>query len=352
MPVIGGLQEQTLLQTRQNAERMYTGMEKLIANYASQMNKGMMNIPTMPMNKANSHEFKVITDDPEITEGVRINKGTKTSRASQGRATEQSKEYGQTIQIPESVWKLGGTQLAYEFNKEVRANMNATDKAMARDLFYADQTTKADDFNGFMVRLDDTANPRVISHSAVTTRRRSIVVASWDINNLYGIYPAGYPNAMNIHKFTNDKITKTIGGEEYSEVGHSWQVLQFMGLACEDPRYMGRASFSLDDPNLVKNPSGTSDIFLVDEINEVMLRIQDMCASGAPAIYMSRSLFILLEAQVKDYRKIEYNVPLNTKGNMDKASLNFGRGGELSHVTFAGVPVYPMDAMEVDEPTL
>ena len=224
---------------------------------------------------------------------------------------------------------------------EDRAHIEGMAQDLATRLFYGNQGTTPEHFNGFSMRYDAlTSTESAVSENVISAGSvsggdgASIWLVVWSPRTIFGIYPKGSKGGLQMV----DKGVVTLedasngsntGRMEAYRTVYNWDA----GLVVRDWRFAVRIA-NIDKSALTKDAATGAD--LPDLMFQAMRKIPSL-ALGRPAFYMSRDMCAMLGRQT---------------ANLTKQSTLTGEmvGGKWVE-KFHGIPVRRVDALAADEAT-
>ena len=230
-----------------------------------------------------------------------------------------------------------------EMKQQAKAHIQGMNNEMANAVFYGNQAVNDNQFTGLTPWYDKKTfenKDAIIDAGGTGSNLRSIWVIGWGPETVAGFYPSNR-GEMGIQVddmgLTDDQTADVEGNSSAGKVGrqpvfrtyYSWS----LGVSLKDWRYCIRIA-NLDPQDYKEVPTGTEPK-LLSLVNRALVRLRDR-RGISPAIYADRNTIEWMSVQRTE------KVAQSTLTQEDV----FGRG----MVTVAdGVPVYPTDALAVNE---
>lgn len=273
----------------------------------------------------------------------RYNEGVPRSKGTVGSFEERSAQLAATSQMDRGLAVLGGNpaQKRLEFARPFFESMN---DEMAETLFYGNSYFESREFTGLAPRYNSLSGPTgdyVLDAGGTGTDNRSIWVVNWGTETITGIFPQGTkaglkhfdttanlragPDSYPIGDMVNDA-----NGNPYLAYSDYFQ--WDCGLAVKDHRHAVRvANIDFSDMRADRTTGADLEMLLLQAVERIKAKGPNC------AIYAPRPLSAMLRAQaLGDARK-------------GRAMLGFETIGGRSVTTFDGLPIRPVDALNVDE---
>ena len=273
----------------------------------------------------------------------RYNQGVPRSKGTVGSFDEASAQLAATSQMDRALAVLGGNPARARMNF-AKPFFEAMNDEMAETLFYGNSFYESTEFTGLAPRYNDLDGPTgdyIIDAGGTGTDNRSIWVINWDPEEFAGIFPKGTKAGLVHMDMTANKATAAdgypIGDLVNDEAGNPYPAYTDFfqweaGLSIGDHRNAVRIA-NIDFSLLTKDRSTGAD--LEDLLVQAVERIKS--TGGNAAIYAPKPLSAMMRRQaLADSR--------NGRG-----LLGFETIGGRRVTSFDGIPIRPVDALNVDE---
>lgn len=273
----------------------------------------------------------------------RINEGVPRSKSLVAQVDEGAAMLEGFAEVDRKLAILSGDIAQYRLS-ESAAFFESMNQTMASTVFYGNALATPKQFTGLAPRynsLSGVTGKNIIDGGGTSTTNRSIWLVVWGDQTIRGIYPKNSKAGL----FHEDATSNSSGAGDGFPVGdvlydasgnpymgyrdhYEWNC----GLSVRDWRYAVRIA-NVDRTTLVKDAASGADV--IDLMVQALENVQSTSMGGTKAaFYVSRSVRSFLRRQMVNHK----NVLLN----MDEVA------GQ--HVlTFDGIPVRRVDALNVDE---
>jgi len=237
-------------------------------------------------------------------------------------------------EIDKALADLNGNTAAYRLLED-RAHIEGMNQECVDTLFYGDDSTAPEEFEGFSSRFNSTSaanGENIIVGGGSGTDNASIWLIVWGPNTCHGIVPKGSKAGLQV----TDKGQVTVedasdgsnsGRMEAYRTHYRWDV----GLTVRDWRYIVRVP-NIDKSALTKDAASGADI--PDLMFQAMTQIPNL-NMGRAAFYMSRNTMSFMRRQV-------------SSATSDSTLTIENVGGKMV-TSFQGIPVRRVDALAADE---
>ncbi len=290
------------------------GNMAVIAEILNQDNPILQDCPWVMANNLTSHRITRRLSLPggtwrRFNEGVSPNKGTKIQvDEPMGMLTAYSEADKDLVNMCPNP--------AQARMDEARAHLEGLSQELAGTLFYGNNGTDPEEFDGLAVRLGSLDATHLVRGAGGSSNLSSVYVVQWGIGKVYMIYPRSHKTAGIVHEDLGEQ-TKEDSNGKLMQVYRDRYVVH-CGLAVGDSRCIARLA-NID----TTAAAGASYSFDEDDIIKMLNR---MPMEGAGAT-------IYVHAEIKSQMEIKLK---------DKANVNFtvdaGLGG-MPVLRFRGLPV-------------
>ena len=279
----------------------------------------------------------------------RLNEGVPRSKSNVGQVDEGAAMLEGFSEVDRKLAILSGDIASYRLS-EASAFFESMNQTQASTLFYGNANASPQQFTGFAPRyasisgaggVNNVTAPNIIDAGGVGTTNRSIWLVAWGEATTSGIYPkATMAGLFHEDATSNDRTSSDgfpVGDTLYDANGNPYMGYRDhyewnCGLRLRDWRYVVRIA-NIDRTLLDKADVTGAD--LIDLMVQALENIQSTSMGGTRlAFYMTRSTRSILRRQIVNHK----NVFLNMDEIAGKRVL-----------TFDGVPVRRVDALNVDE---
>jgi hypothetical protein len=300
-----------------------------IAELLSQQNEILEDMLFMEGNLPTGHRTTVRTGLPSV-EWRELNAGVTPSKSATSQIDEQCGMLESYSEVDKDLAELNGNVGSFRLS-EAQAFIEAMNQEMASTLFYGNQSTDPEEFNGLATRYSATTDGNgqniVTSQTAESAPNlmSSIFLVVWGANTVHGIFPKGSKAGLQHDDLGLQVVQDATGiaGAKLRAYLDHWQWK--IGIAVKDWRYVARVA------NIESADIDQSD--LSEDMIRAMYRIPNLKA-GKPVFYMNRSVFQQLDID----RRNETNMRLSY-ADVDGKSVPM----------FRGVPIKICDAMIATE---
>jgi hypothetical protein len=198
---------------------------------------------------------------------------------------------------------------------EARSHIEGMSQELAGTLFYGNNGTDPEEFDGLAVRLGSIDATNLVRSAGGSSTLSSVYIVQWGIGKVYMVYPRSHKTAGIVHEPLGEQTKETTSGlmQVYRD-----RFVVHCGLAVADSRCLARLA-NID----TTAAAGASYSFDEDDIIKMLNR---MPMEGAGSV-------IYVHAEIKSQMEIKLK---------DKANVNFttdvGLGG-VPVLRFRGLPV-------------
>lgn len=297
-----------------------------IAEVLTETNEILLDMPWMEGNLPTGHQATIQTGIPDPT-WRKWYGGTQPTKGTTAQVTETCAMMTAYAEVDKALADLGGNAAAYRAT-QVRAHMEGMSQALATALFYGDQNTAPEQFNGLSPRYSASTATNgsniVLEGTQDNADNSSIWLIVWGERKVWGIYPKGSQGGLRHEDkgvVTAENIDGNNGRAEIYRDFLEWKC----GLVVEDWRYAVRIQYN--DENLLGDASSGPDLL------DLMAQAVDIPPNlnGKPAFYMNRRAKSFLRRQLRE------------KTSASTLSMEDFNG--RATMTFEGVPVRRCDAL-------
>lgn len=313
-----------------------------IAEILTKENPILEDMPWKEGNLLTGNRTWVRTGKPAVA-WRRMNQGVPRSKGTVGAFDEVSAQLAATSQMDRSAAVLGGNpaRARMNFAKPFFESMN---DEMSETIFYGNQFYESTEFTGLTPRyndLDGVTGDYIIDAGGTGTDNRSMWLINWDPDQFTGIFPKGTKAGL-VHMDTTANLRLAedgypIGDMVNDESGNPYPAYTDFfqweaGLSIGDHRNAVRVA-NIDFSLLTKDRSTGAD--LEDLLVQAVERVR---ATGPnAAIYVPKPLSAMLRRQAL------------TDSRNSRGLLGFETIGGRRVTSFDGIPIRPLDALNVDE---
>lgn len=307
------------------------GKTTKIVEMLSQTNEILEDMLWQEGNLPTGHRTSVRTSLPSVN-WRRINEGTAPSKSTTIQTDEPCAMLEAWSEVDVELARLGNDVSGFRLS-EASAFVEAMSQEMASTMFYGDESTSPQEFNGLATRYADTTGvngQNIILGGGSGNDNSSVWLVVWG-EPIFGIFPKGSKAGLD-HADRGEVTVETTAGIAGSRMrAYQDQFTWKTGLAVRDWRYAVRIP-NIDISNLV-GKSSAADLF--DLMIKATHRIPNLTA-GKAAFYCNRSVKQMLDIQGRD---------------------DVQSGGQLSYdnvagkplMSFRGIPVRTVDALTESE---
>lgn len=325
------------------------GKPARIAELLNQTNDVLRDMLWKEGNLPTGHQTTVRTGLPSATWRL-LNQGSSSSKPTEAQITEQCGLLESWSEVDCAIAKLNGNVASFRANK-AKSHLEAMNQEMVGTLFYGNQGTAPEEFNGFATRYSSLGT-NVISGSGSGSDNSSIWLIGWGENTIHGIYPKGSSAGLMHHDYGEQTIETTSG-----IAGQRLRVFQEKfewtpGLAVEDWRFAVRIC-NIDISNLTAESSAANLIkLMIKAIHRLPTTAGGTTPDGEfvgvrPSFYMNRTVFEMLDIQ-----------RWNTMSGQGTGAQNLGGSITYSDIdgkkvpTFRDIPIGIVDQLTEAEATV
>lgn len=226
-----------------------------------------------------------------------FNQGTASSKSTTAQITESCGMLEAWSEVDCDLAELNGNVGSFRLS-EAQAFIEAMNQEMAQTLFYGNQGTAPEEFNGLAIRYSDTTvanGQNILSGSGNSSDNSSVWLVGWGQNTCFGVFPKGSRAGLkheDLGKVTVE-VTAGVAGSRMRAYQDHWQWKA--GVVLKDWRYVVRIA-NIDISNLVAKSSAAD---LTELMIKAIHRIPNlgMCR---PVFYMNRTCIQMLDIQRRD----------------------------------------------------
>jgi len=258
-----------------------------------------------------------------------INAGVQPSKSTTAQLDEQCGMLEAWSEVDRDLAELNGNVSSFRLS-EASAFIEAMNIEMASTVFYGNQSTAPEEFNGLAPRFNDLSAgnaQNIIDAQGTGSDNSSIYLIVWGAQSVFGIFPKGSKAGLQHSDLglVTVEVTAGIAGNRMRAYQDHFQWK--CGLALKDWRYVVRIC-NIDISLLVANSSPPD---LINYMIQSIHRIPNL-NFGKPCFYMNRTCFEFLDIQRRD--------DVITGGGLDYALVD----GKAFY-SFRGIPVRISDAL-------
>lgn len=265
-----------------------------------------------------------------------FNQGTASSKSTTAQITESCGMLEAWSEVDCDLAELNGNVGAFRLS-EAQAFIEAMNQEMAQTLFYGNQGTAPEEFNGLAIRYSDTTvanGQNILSGSGNGSDNSSVWLVGWGQNTCFGVFPKGSKAGLkheDLGKVTVE-VTAGVAGSRMRAYQDHWQWKA--GAVLKDWRYVVRIA-NIDISNLVAKSSAAD---LTELMIKAVHRIPNlgMCR---PVFYMNRTCIEMLDIQRRD--------DVISGGGLTWDTVDGKRTA-----SFRGIPIRVCDALTETEATV
>ena len=248
-----------LVATLAELEDFYKGQPAgEVIELMNQSNDILSDVQWMESNQSDGHLTRIRTGLPDVY-WRRLYKGTPPSKSewAQVKETCGMLEALQELDVAE-VELYGDKARAFRLS-EAKAFSEAMRQKVATTLFYGNNSTVPDEFNGFETRYPGISSPHVINAAGSTSNKMtSMYLVCWGADTVHGLYPKGSSGGLQKEDL-GKYMTTDASGNKFQVYGdkYNWRC----GLAVRDWRAVVRIC-NIDTTKLTvrKGTSGWVDL--------------------------------------------------------------------------------------------
>lgn len=305
-----------------------------IVELLSQDNGIVDDIPFKEANEMTSHLTTVRTGLPSVYWRL-LNAGVQPSKSTTAQIKEGIGMLEAWSMCDVKLAKMSGNEKQYRLS-EATAFLEAMTQEAAQTIFYGNNATAPEEFNGLAIRYSSssaTNGQNIIKAGGVGSDNSSIYLVCWGEQTVHGIYPKGSKAGID-HIDHGTQVEQNAGGVTGAQmVVYKEQFTWDMGIALKDWRYVVRIC-NIDISDL----SGGSAADLTDLMIKATHRIPNK-NMGKCVFYMNRTVFQYLDLQRRS--------DVIAGGCLDYAVVD----GKAIY-SFRGIPVKVVDALLETEATV
>ena len=286
-----------LVATLAELEDFYKGQPAgEVIELMNQSNDILSDVQWMESNQSDGHLTRIRTGLPEVY-WRRLYKGTPPSKSewAQVKETCGMLEALQELDVAE-VELYGDKARAFRLS-EAKAFSEAMRQKVATTLFYGDNSTVPDEFNGFEKRYPGISSPHVINAAGSTSNKMtSMYLVCWGADTVHGLYPKGSSGGLQKEDL-GKYMTTDASGNKFQVYGdkYNWRC----GLAVRDWRAVVRIC-NIDTTKLTVRKGQTGWV----DLQALTIKAKNMMPPQmrSKAIwYCNQDVLTALEMQSIDY---------------------------------------------------
>lgn len=305
-----------------------------IVELLSQDNGIVDDIPFKEANEMTSHLTTVRTGLPSVYWRL-LNAGVQPSKSTTAQIKEGIGMLEAWSMCDVKLAKMSGNEKQYRLS-EATAFLEAMNQEAAQTIFYGNNATAPEEFNGLAIRYSSssaTNGQNIIKAGGAGSDNSSIYLVCWGEQTVHGIYPKGSKAGID-HIDHGTQVEQNAGGVTGAQmVVYKEQFTWDMGIALKDWRYVVRIC-NIDISDL----AGGSAADLTDLMIKATHRIPNK-NMGKCVFYMNRTVFQYLDLQRRN--------DVIAGGCLDYAVVD----GKAVY-SFRGIPVKVVDALLETEATV
>lgn len=265
-----------------------------------------------------------------------LNAGIQPSKSTTAQVDEQCGMLEAYSEVDKDLAMLNGNTNSFRLS-EAQSFIEAMNQEMASTIFYGNQSTAPEEFNGLAPRFASTSagnGQNVILGGGSQSDNSSIWLVVWGAQSCHGIFPKGSKAGLTHEDLglVTVEVTAGIAGNRMRAFQDHWQWKA--GISLRDWRYVVRIA-NIDISNLVAKSSAAD---LIELMIKAIHRVPNV-NFGKPCFYMNRTVFQMLDIQRRD--------DVISGGGLDYAMVD----GKIQH-SFRGIPVRICDALTEAEATI
>jgi major capsid protein gp7 len=313
------------------------GMIARIVELLNQTNDVLQDMRWIEGNLPTGHQTTVRTALPTVA-FRRINNGVTPSKSTTAQILESTGILEAWAEVDCEVAKLNGDINSFRLS-EALPFIESMNQTMSTKIFYGNQGTTPEEFNGLATRYNDTTlgnGTNIIKADGSGSDNSSIFLVVWGENTVHGIIPKGSTAGLQHEDLGEQTITVStgIGGDRMR--AYQDRFVWKAGLAVKDWRYVVRIC-NIDISNLIADSSPFS-ADLIKLMIKAVYRIPTL-GMGTPVFYTNRTIAEWLAIQARE--------AVSTGGQL---SYDVVEGKPITRVM--GIPVRRVDALTQAEATV
>lgn len=262
----------------------------------NQTNDILSDVQWMESNQSDGHLTRIRTGLPEVY-WRRLYKGTPPSKSEWAQVKEVCGMLEALQELDVAEIELYGDKARAFRLSEGKAFAEAMRQKVAKTLFYGDNATNPDEFNGLQKRYPALASPHVVTASGSTAdKETSMYLICWGSDTAHGLYPKGSSGGLT-HEELPKYMTTDSGGNKFQVVGDKWGWR--CGLAVRDWRAVVRIC-NIDSTKLSVRKGGSGWI----DLQALTIQAKNLMPPNmrSKAIwYCNQDVMTALEMQAIDY---------------------------------------------------
>lgn len=229
-----------------------------IVEILNQSNEVLEDMAFVEANGPVGHRTTVRTALPSVS-FRRINNGVTPSKSTTAQIDESTGILEAWSEVDVELAMLGGDVNGFRLS-EALPFIEAMNQTMATKIFYGNQGTTPEEFNGFNTRYNDTTqgnSQNIIKGDGSGSDNASIVLVGWGENTVHGIFPKGSKAGLSHQDLGEQTITvgTGIGGSRMR--AYQDRFVWKAGIVVRDWRYVVRIC-NIDVSNLIADSSSFS----------------------------------------------------------------------------------------------
>lgn len=313
------------------------GMVARIVEILNQSNEVLQDMAFKEGNLPTGERTTVRTALPSVS-FRRINSGVTPSKSTTAQLDEATGILEAWSEVDCELAELGGDVNAFRLS-EAMPFIEAMNQTMATKIFYGNQGTTPEEFNGFAPRYNDTTQgnaQNILKGDGSGSDNTSIFLVGWGEQTVHGIFPKGSKAGL-VHQDLGEQtitVGTGIGGSRMR--AYQERFVWKAGLVVKDWRYVVRIC-NIDVSNLIADASPFSADLLKLMIKAYYrLPFPGLCR---PAFYANRT--------IQEWMHIQARETVTTGGQLRYDVID---GKPVT--SFLGVPIRRCDAITLAEATV
>lgn len=313
-----------------------------IVELLSQTNDILLDMLFMEGNLETGHRTTVRTGLPSVFWRL-LNQGIQPSKSTTAQIDENCGSLEGYSEVDKDLADMNGNTNEFRLS-EAMAFFEAMNQTMATTIFYGNNGSSPEQFNGLSVRYSDSTasnGMNIIKGGGAGSDNSSIWLVCWGPNTIFGIFPKGSKAGIT-HTDKGVVTVETTAGVAGNRMEAYREHFQWKnGIALRDWRYVVRFC-NIDISNLVAESSPAD---LVKGMIKMVHRIPHL-KIGKPVLYMNRTLF-----QMLDIQRFEY-LSGGPGGSAGGGGITYMTVDGESIPSFRNIPIRICDALLVTEATV
>lgn len=311
-----------------------------VVELLSETNEILTDMVWMEGNLPTGHRTTIRTGLPSAI-WRRLYQGVPPSKSTRAQITEVCGMLETRCEVDKDLAMLNGNTAAFRMS-ESEASREAMNIAMANQMFYGDNTSDPDTFNGLAVRYNDVSGDsaqNILDAGGSSSDNTSIYLVVWGENTVHGIFPKGSKAGLQ-HEDLGLIDAFDADNNRFRAYADHWQWK--CGLVVKDWRYVVRIG-SIDVSDL-EGMTGTQALTASTNILKLMTRATQLIPAmgkGKPAFYANRTVVAALATMAMDKSSSVLSIQkaITQLGNVTAGSAN------ESTLSFLGIPIRTSDAL-------